>query len=392
MRSAAPDTDWVASLSPWPADGFGLDRIRELLAELGNPQRQYPAVHIVGTNGKSTAARRIEALLAAEGVRVGTYLSPHVRGWSERIRIDGREADFEQAVGAVRTAAERVGATQFETLTAAALETFARQGVDAAVVEAGLGGRFDATNVLDARVVVLTNVGLEHTDVLGDTRAAIAREKLAVVAPGATVVLGEAEWDALARERGPAVVRVVEADDLPWAAAEAFLGRAPRGVAPPASLPGRLEVRCESPFELWDGAHNPDGARWLAERAPRRRYVLVLSILADKDVGEMLAAFALLGERAVVTASSNARALPAAELAAAAKGHFEAVEAVPDPGEALATARGLAAPGGAVLVTGSLYLLADLASREEQSSPCRNSETGSVSSRSPSASSWRSSG
>ncbi|HEY4411751.1 MAG TPA: Mur ligase family protein, partial [Gaiellaceae bacterium] len=153
-------TRWVEFLSPWPTDGFGLDRILALLAELGDPQRRYPAVHVVGTNGKSTTTRLTEALLADAGLAVGAYYSPHVRSWSERIRIRGEEADFERAVAAVRAAAERLRATQFEVVTAAALNAFAEAEVDVAVVEAGLGGRHDATNVLRTRVVVLTNVAL----------------------------------------------------------------------------------------------------------------------------------------------------------------------------------------------------------------------------------------
>ena len=131
----------VESLSPWPKDGFGLERIRALLATLGDPQLRYPSIHVVGTNGKSTVTRTIEALLAGAGLSVGSYLSPHVRGWSERIRVGGEEADFEAAIERVRAEAESLEATQFEVLTAAALAEFAAAGVDVAVVEAGLGGR-----------------------------------------------------------------------------------------------------------------------------------------------------------------------------------------------------------------------------------------------------------
>ena len=199
MRSAV---DYLESLSPWPQDGFGLDRIVALLAELGDPQRAYPSIHVVGTNGKGTTTRTIEETLAGEGLLAGGYYSPHVTGWAERIRVGGAEADFERAIERVREPAERLAATQFEVLTAAALAEFAEASVDVAAVEAGLGGRFDATNVLDAPVVVLTNVALEHTDVLGDTREQIAAEKLAVVRPGATAVLGEAGvGGACARER-----------------------------------------------------------------------------------------------------------------------------------------------------------------------------------------------
>ena len=122
--SAGPATDWVASLSPWPEE-FGLDRMRELLDRLGHPERRYPAIHVVGTNGKSTATRTIAALLQAEGRRAGAYTSPHVSGWAERIWVDGAEADFERAVARIRPDAIAVGATQFEALTAAALLEFA---------------------------------------------------------------------------------------------------------------------------------------------------------------------------------------------------------------------------------------------------------------------------
>ena len=252
--------EYVESLSPWPKDGFGLDRMEALLAELGDPQLSYPSIHVVGTNGKSTVTRTTEELLARSGLTVGAYLSPHVRSWSERIRVRGREADFETAIERVRPDAERLDATQFELLTAAALAEFASAGVDVAVVEAGLGGRHDATNVLRSPVQVLTNVALEHTDVLGPTREAIAVEKLAVVQPGATVVLTEPEWDALARENGAAQVVLTARSNLAvaLAAAEAFLRRPVDGHVEIA-LPGRLERVHEDPLEIWDGAHNLAG-------------------------------------------------------------------------------------------------------------------------------------
>ena len=200
--------------------------MRALLAELGDPQLAYPAIHVVGTNGKSTTTRMTEALLGDAGLSVGAYVSPHVRGWSERIRIGNEEADFERALEGVRPRAMALQATQFEALTAAALLAFADARVDVAVVEAGLGGRHDATNVLESRVVVLTNVALDHMDVLGETREEIAAEKLAVVRPGATVVLAEPEWQALAAENGAGTVVLTSPSNLALAlaAAEAFLG------------------------------------------------------------------------------------------------------------------------------------------------------------------------
>lgn len=345
------NTDWVAALSPWPEE-FGLGRMRALLAALGDPQLAFPAIHVVGTNGKSTATRTIEALLLREGLSVGATVSPHVRSWSERITVDGEEADFEAAVARVRPEAERQGATQFETVCAAAFAELAVRAVDVAVVEAGLGGRLDATNVLRSHVVLLTNVDLEHTDVLGGTREAIAAEKLAVVQEGTVAVLPHAEFAALA---GPNVV-IGGARE----AAQAFLGHPLEvevEVGVEVSLPGRLERRGG---EIWDGAHNPAGAAWLAERLPPGERVVLASILRDKDADAMLASFARAGRRLVATRSSNGRALPADELARLAAAHFDEVEVVAEPAAALARAREL----GPVLVTGSLYLLADLAGIE----------------------------
>jgi dihydrofolate synthase/folylpolyglutamate synthase len=342
--------------------------MRALLAELGGPEERYPAIHVVGTNGKSTTARLTEALLADAGLLVGAYLSPHVRGWSERIRVGGREADFEHAVAAVRPKAEAAAATQFEVVTAAALLAFAQAEVDVAVVEAGLGGRHDATNVLQSRVVVLTNVALDHMDVLGDTREAIAAEKLAVVRPGATVVLGEPEWREPAEQAGAGDVVVTARSNLALAvaAAETFLGRtvdphAADGVA----LPGRLERRGERPLEIWDGAHNLAGVGYLLPRLPERDYVLVCSILVDKRPALLLEALSVLGGALVATQSANPRSVPAGELASRAEPYFSHVEAVPDPAAARRRGVALAGPDGAVLVTGSLYLLAELSAPDQ---------------------------
>ena len=212
MQSA---TDWLETLSPWPTDGFGTERMVALLERLGNPQRAFRAVHVVGSKGKSTAARRIAATIG--GV---AYTSPHVSGWHERLQTD--PDGFERAVARVRADAAAVGATQFETVTAAAFADFEARGVESAAIEAGLGGRHDATNVIAAPVVLLTNVALEHTDVLGETREAIAAEKLAVARPGSTVVLPDAEFETLAAGRD---VRIGDAR----VAAEVFLGQARRG-------------------------------------------------------------------------------------------------------------------------------------------------------------------
>jgi dihydrofolate synthase/folylpolyglutamate synthase len=363
MHSVADNLSWIEALSPWPEE-FGLRRMRRLLAELGDPQDAFQAVHVVGTNGKTTTTRMCAALLAADGKTVGAYTSPHVTGWAERIQVNGEPVDVEGALGRVRPASEAIGATQFEALTAAAFAEFRAAGVDAAVVEAGLGGRLDATNVLVAPVVVLTNVDLEHTEVLGETREEIACEKLAVIRPGATAVLGEPEWESLAREAGAAAVVVTGRSNLALAvaAAESFLGKhVDPGPAEEATVPGRLERVAEAPLEIWDGAHNLAGLGYVLVRLPAHRYVVVASILVDKDVDGMLAALSALGPTFVATQSTNTRALAARELAAKAGRFFARVQAVEGPAEAVEQARALAGADGAVLVTGSLYLLADLA-------------------------------
>jgi dihydrofolate synthase / folylpolyglutamate synthase len=352
---------------------FGLERMHDLLADLGNPERSFDAIHVVGTNGKGSTVLFAEALLEAAGVRTGAYLSPHLTSFRERLRVGGAEigpAAYEEAVLRVRDAAgDRV--TQFEALTAAAFCAFEAAGVEWAVVEAGLGGRLDATNVLPrSRVQVLTNVSLEHTELLGDTREEIAVEKLAVVPEGGVLVVSEPEWAELAPQAGN--VEVVRAEGtyqdqnraVAQAAVELALGR-PVDPAPMllVSVPGRMEVRGSEPLEVWDGAHNPDGmARLVAElpallggRSPR---VAVFSTLGEKDVAGMANLLSGVCEVIVATQSSNPRVLPAAALAAITGG-----EAEPDPVAARERAIRLAGRGGAVIVCGSLYLLHDLITR-----------------------------
>jgi dihydrofolate synthase/folylpolyglutamate synthase len=276
-----------------------------------------------------------------------------VTGWAERVRVSGSEVDVGQALARVRPQAAALGATQFEALTAAALLEFEDAGVEAAAVEAGLGGRHDATNVLRSPVQVLTNVSLEHTDVLGSTREAIAEEKLAVVQPGSTVVLGEPAWEFVARRNGAARVVVETGGNraLAGAAASAFLARPVEPAE--VQLPGRLDRHGD---EIWDGAHTPEAVRYVARSLPPLGSI-VASVLADKDVDGMLAELGRLAPAFVATRSSNPRALPAAVLAERARGYFARVETLDDPREALRRAHELGEP---VLVTGSLYLLADL--------------------------------
>ena len=369
---------------------FGLDRMRRVLTVLGSPQERFSAIHVVGTNGKSSTARMTAALLEAHGVRTGTFLSPHLTSFAERIRIgdaDLAPAAFGAAVQRAAEAAAKVDrglepgdrVTQFEVLTAAAFDELARRGVEVAVVEAGLGGRHDATGVLRAPIVVLTNVGLEHTRWLGPTIADIAGEKLAVVRPDAVLVLGEAgaEVEELARATGARIVRPepVEAA-LPGfqrtnfavacAAARERLGALDAAlvteVAERISVPGRLQVVAERPLTVFDGAHNPSGVEALTAALPERPFVAVVSILDDKDAGAMLGALRPRCATFVCTAAPNPRALPPATLASLAEQLGAGAEIVPEPRAALARARELAGPEGAVIASGSIYLIAELVS------------------------------
>jgi dihydrofolate synthase/folylpolyglutamate synthase len=369
---------------------FGLERMRRLLTVLGSPQERFRAIHVVGTNGKSSTARMCAALLEAHGVRTGTFLSPHLRSFAERIRIGDADLApdaFGVAVQSAAAAAAKVDrtleegdrVTQFELLAAAAFAEFARRGVEVAVVEAGLGGRHDATNVLGAEVVVLTNVGLEHTRWLGPTVPDIAREKLAVVKRGATLVTGplDDEVEALAAETGATVVPAPPVESGPAgyqranfavavAAARALHGELDAAlvaeVAARVQVPGRMQVVDEAPVTIYDGAHNPSGMQALVQALDvGEPLIAVVSILDDKDAAGMLRA--LLGKTAgaVFTRSLNPRALSPATLASlASQLGGPPAEIVPDPHAAVARARELAGPEGAVLATGSIYLVADL--------------------------------
>ncbi len=384
---------------------FGLDRMRRLTTALALPQREFASVHVVGSNGKSSTARMIAAILEGHGRRTGTYLSPHLRSFTERIRVSDRDIGpeaFGAAVQRAARAAELVDrtlqaddrVTQFEALTAAAYSELARRGVDVAVVEAGLGGRYDATNVIPSSVQVLTTVSLEHTRWLGPTLRDIAREKLAVVQDGGTLVVGELapevreEAEAAAERHGaafvsapadPGVAVAVAAGGsfqrrnfaLARAAATALLGPldedAVRAAAGSVLVPGRLEIVDRAPLTILDGAHNPSGMAALAEalaEAPARPLVAVVSILDDKDAAAMLSALLPLCDAVVLTSNANPRALSPATLESLA-GQLGGPpsEREPDPRRALARARGIAGRDGTVVATGSIYLVADLVRR-----------------------------
>jgi dihydrofolate synthase / folylpolyglutamate synthase len=387
---------------------FGLDRMRRMMTVLGSPERRFDSIHVLGTNGKSSTTRMTAAILQRHGLRTGAYLSPHLVSYRERVLIDGQELDadaFAAAVARATWASERVNrtlaeddhVTQFELLTAAALWEMARQEVDVAVIEAGLGGRYDATSVIEAQVTVLTNVGLEHTRWLGPTVTDIAEEKLAVVRPHAVLVLGEdlaapalAVAERVAAEQQAQIVRP-SGEPAPFklqalgafqrrnfalarTAAQAYLLRAGKALSEQAveqaagatEVPGRLQLIDEQPPTVLDGAHNPDAVRalvaTLGEVLPDAPLALVLGVLDDKDAASMLASLLPITGRAWFTAPPSSRALsPAALESLARQLGFDASVCEPKPARALEQARSWAAAnGGGVLATGSVYLVGDL--------------------------------
>ncbi len=387
---------------------FGLDRMRRMMTALGSPERSFEAVHVLGTNGKSSTTRMTAAILECHGLRTGAYLSPHLVSYCERVLVGEQEMDpdgFADAVSRAAWAAERVNrtlagddhVTQFELLTAAAFWHMAREGVEVAVVEAGLGGRYDATSVLDAPVTVLTNVGLEHTRWLGPTVRHIAEEKLAALAEDAVLVLGRGlDEQALAvarRVAGERGARIVQAGPpeqglrlaapgefqqrnfaLARAAAGAYLAHAGVPEREPAVLRaaaetqvrGRLQVLGEDPLTILDGAHNPHAVSSLLRSLPallgERPLALVLGVLEDKDAVRMLELLLPRTSRAWFVAPPGPRALPPAALASLARQlGFDAAESGSATGPALAAAQGWAREhDGAVLLTGSVYLVGEV--------------------------------
>lgn len=396
---------------------FGLDRMRRLLGHVGDPQGAVPAVHVVGTNGKSSTTLMTAAALQAQGLRTGAFTSPHLISFRERIEIDGEmisEDAFRESAARVIAAVEvdddhaesddRV--TQFEAVAAIAFCAYADAGLDVIVVEAGLGGRLDATNVLsDSRVQVLTGVGIDHTQYLGDTLEEIAREKVAVVRSGALLVSGplppvvQPVVNAVTDERDANWIElhgmaplfadlpgefVRENASLALVAAESALERVRPGVwfdakraedaihafALGEAQLGRLQIANNEPFEIRDSAHNPQAAQALAlavdELAEGRPVTLLVAMLADKPVDETLTELlAMVPDDGVVicTSAANPRSLPAAELAvrvSAIAAPGVRVEAVDGPIAALGRAREVAGRDGLLSVTGSNYLIADL--------------------------------
>jgi dihydrofolate synthase/folylpolyglutamate synthase len=396
--------------------GPSLDRMRDLCRLLGDPQHAQPVVHVTGTNGKGSVARMITALLGAHNLSVGTYTSPDLGRVTERIgrNLESIEGDDFAAQAEAIAAIEPLldgPASYFELLEAIAFRWFADIAVDAAVIEVGMGGRWDGTNVVDALVAVVTNVALDHVEVIGPTRADIAREKAGIVKPGSTLVLGEAD---------PALLPIFEAEPCAalWlrdrdfgceanqlaiggrlldlrtpgaecrdvylslhgahqgdnaavalAAAEAFFGRplddeVVREAFGAITVPGRFEIAARNPLVVLDGAHNPHGARAVAatldEFGVAGERILVVGVMRNHDPVEFLEALDVGKARLVVaTAADWPRAMPAEDVAAAARAFGVEVDVVPRVRDAVARARAQAAPDDLVLVTGSLYVVGE---------------------------------
>ena len=357
MTQSMTYDDAVATLED--ALKFGMDPslepIRAMCAAMGDPQKRYRCVQVAGTNGKSSTTRMIAALLHAQGLRVGLYVSPHLIKYPERIEIDGRvvsDEDFARGIEVALDAAARAGvqATEFELLTAAALWLFAREDVDWAVLECGLGGRWDATSVVDPQVAVITGVALEHTAILGDTIEKIAGEKAAIIKPGSHAIFAhdlaaQGVFERQAQDVGtPYSYAKLDAtrafdDELAYmpayqrsnlatalAAVTVALGHAPSPESASIALgglviPGRFEILRHDPLVIVDAAHNPQSAHVLAGEL-RRLFdgdaaipTLLLGVLDDKDARGIIRELCPLFDRIVVTASSSTRAVPATELA-----------------------------------------------------------------------------
>ena len=398
-----------------------LDRMRSLATLLGDPHTAYPVIHITGTNGKGSTAAMVTSLLAARGLSVGTYTSPNLSRVNERLSLNGQPIDDESFTDLLDTLSRIESLmdeppTRFELLTAAALTWFADEAVDVAVVEVGLGGTWDCTNIVHAAVAVVTNISYDHTEVLGPTLEDIARDKSGIFTPGCRVVVGETDptlvalfHDAAAavgaeqlwargidfactsnrlavggrlvdiRTPGTAYGELLvplhgshQGDNAACAlaAVEAFFGDplhedvVAEGLAA-VRVPGRLEVIGRHPLVLVDGAHNAAGmmvlARSLSEEfATDGRSVAVVGMLTGRDPSAMLEALVSAGVRAVVACAPHSpRALPAADVAEAAFALGMEVAVAGDPTEAVRLAVERSAPEDLVVVCGSLYVVAD---------------------------------
>ncbi len=400
---------------------FGLTNSALLMERMNGPHRRFRSVHIAGTNGKGSTASFLDSVLRAAGYRVGLYTSPHLVSFTERIRINGIPVSEQQVVelaDRVRrcsTGAEALSPTFFEVTTAMAFTCFAESGVDIAVIETGMGGRLDSTNVLTPLVSVITNIDLEHTEFLGPTLAAIAGEKAGIIKPEVPVVTGAAQPEAVAVLQEEAARKAAPLYRLPkdfgpegispglfptfdyrgiavnYAALRtSLLGRhqvlnaslalaaveclAAAGVSVPepavrsglehAAWPGRLEQVGSRPDIYLDGAHNPASAAVLAEalgelKRGKGRLVLVLGILGDKDHRGIIDRVVPHADRVIVTRPQYDRAMDVRALAGEVRRLQTDVTTADSVGEAIDLARRSAAEGDLIVITGSLYTVGD---------------------------------
>ncbi len=369
---------------------LGLERIRELERRLGRPEKRFKCILVAGSNGKGSTATMIARGLEAAGHRTGLYLSPHVDDFRERISINGKkigEREVADEYSRVTAVARKMKpqATFFEILTAMALDHFARRKIEWAVLEVGLGGRLDATNIAEPELSVITRVDLEHTDKLGRTLAKIAAEKAGVMRCGKFVVTG-AEGAGLkalrqiAREKkarlstvngkySGKLAMIGEHQKRNAAVAEKALQilgvpakAIGRGISK-AKLPARLEVMGRKPLVIHDGAHNPAAMKQLSGEIGRmrlKRLILVFGAMKDKDYDAMLREIAPLADEVVINQARLERAAKAGELARAARKYNKRVRVVKDVRESMREARRLAGKKGTVLATGSIYMLAEM--------------------------------
>jgi dihydrofolate synthase/folylpolyglutamate synthase len=384
-----------------PRTSYKLDRMRDLLRELGDPHRQYPTIHIGGTSGKSSTATMVAAALQAAGRRTGLHTKPHLRSMTERASVDGRPVAperFAELLDAMMPAIERTTArhgrpTYYETLLALSFLHFARERVDAAAIEVGLGGRLDGTNVIEPLVAAITSVGYDHTDVLGNTIEEIAFEKAGIAKPGVPLVLAavppraRAVIEHYAAEVGAPVVHVRGLYELPLA----VLGLFQRANAATAvtvleqlraelrpsreaiarafahlAIPGRMEVVASHPDVLFDVAHNEEKAAALVaslrERFPGRRIHYVVAVGESKDALTILRILAQLPSTFTFTSfvASGRRAIPPARLSTMAESFGSWGRVIGDPAEALTVARRISGVDDLVVVTGSTFVVAGL--------------------------------
>lgn len=402
--------EYIHSFS-WMGSRPGLERTTALLNAIENPERELKFVHVVGTNGKGSISAMIASMLTAQGKCTGLYTSPFIRRFHERMMVNGREITDEELTEVTRYVGEKADAldehpTEFELVTCIALEYYRRKHCDYVVLEAGMGGRLDSTNAIPApEVVVITNIGLDHTGVLGDTVEAIAAEKAAVIKPGCQVVLyrqSESVMDVVKRicEERSAALHIAGVEELElrydtldgqgitWKGVELVLPllgehqrhnaavalkvadvlgiseqAIERGLAA-ARWPGRFEILSRDPWFIVDGGHNPQCAETVAYNLnhyfPGKKAVILMGVLADKDFGEVCAIVEPYAQQFVTVTPDSYRAMPAEDLAGHLARYGKPVTVCASVQDGVRKACELAGEGGLVCAFGSLYMTGEI--------------------------------